>query len=36
LDKTHFLQFLIKNSHEPDLQISYKINKFLKSIILNF
>jgi hypothetical protein len=31
LDKTHFLQFLTKNSHESNLQISYK-NKQISKI----
>jgi hypothetical protein len=35
LVKTSFLQFVTKNSHDIDLQISYE-NKFLKSIIPNF
>jgi hypothetical protein len=35
LDKTHFLQFPTKSSHESGLEI-YEINKFLKSIIPNF
>ena len=34
LDKTHFPQFLTKNSCEIDLQTFYE-NKFLKSIIPN-
>jgi hypothetical protein len=36
LDRTHFLQFLTKNSHEIDPHISMKTNKFLKSILPNF
>jgi hypothetical protein len=30
LDKTHFLQFLTKNSHESDLQISYEKKQISK------